>query len=114
MKRRDFFASSAGYSPIVLADRLPAARQSTPAAEIRQAMDKLASPADRNRKWFAIIDLNTEPPAESGPRWRRSREITGVLARHRFAAVETGAVRLRIAATNGDELARVFEVRCYA
>jgi hypothetical protein len=34
--------------------------------------------------------------------------------RHRFDALETSNVRIEIAATNGDPLARVFEIRCYA
>lgn len=33
--------------------------------------------------------------------------------RHRFGPVNAAAVRIHITATNGDELARVFEVRCY-
>ncbi len=36
------------------------------------------------------------------------------LVRHNFAAVRAQAVRLHIDATNGDESARVFEMRCYA
>ena len=35
------------------------------------------------------------------------------LRRHRFEPVEAEAVRLQVLATNGDKLARVFEVRCY-
>ena len=34
--------------------------------------------------------------------------------RHRFEAVDVQSVRLEITGTNGDRLARVFEVRCYA
>jgi hypothetical protein len=34
--------------------------------------------------------------------------------RHRFDALETSNLRIEIAATNGDPLARVFEIRCYA
>jgi len=33
--------------------------------------------------------------------------------RHVFEAVETSTVRLEFSTTNGDSLARVFEVRCY-
>ena len=33
--------------------------------------------------------------------------------RHKFEPVNAAAVRIHITATNGDELARVFEVRCY-
>jgi hypothetical protein len=34
--------------------------------------------------------------------------------RHRFAPVEASSLRIHIAATNGDDLARIYEVRCYA
>ena len=36
------------------------------------------------------------------------------LNRHRFEPVVAQAVRLEISATNGDDYARVFEIRCYA
>lgn len=36
------------------------------------------------------------------------------LRRHRFASVETDRLRLRVTATNGSGLARVFEIRCYS
>jgi hypothetical protein len=36
------------------------------------------------------------------------------LNRHRFPPIEAQAIRLHVQATNGDKLARVFEVRCYA
>ena len=36
------------------------------------------------------------------------------LRRHRFDPVEAQAVRIHITATNGDDFARIFEVRCYA
>jgi|YNPMSStandDraft_1061717.scaffolds.fasta_scaffold02182_4 hypothetical protein len=36
------------------------------------------------------------------------------LRRHRFDPVETDRLRLRVLATNGSDLARVFEIRCYA
>ncbi len=36
------------------------------------------------------------------------------LNRHHFAPVEAQAVRIHIRAANGDKLARLFEVRCYA
>lgn len=34
--------------------------------------------------------------------------------RHRFDAVETQSLRVQVDATNGDDFARIFEVRCYA
>jgi hypothetical protein len=36
------------------------------------------------------------------------------LRRHTFEPVTTKSVRIHVTATNGDELARIFEVRCYA
>jgi hypothetical protein len=36
------------------------------------------------------------------------------LRKHSFAAVTTDRLRLHVTATNGSELARVFEIRCYA
>jgi hypothetical protein len=36
------------------------------------------------------------------------------LRRHEFSPIEAAAIRVRITATNGDPLARIFEVRCYA
>jgi hypothetical protein len=35
------------------------------------------------------------------------------LCRHRFEQIELSSLRLEIQATNGDRLARVFEIRCY-
>lgn len=36
------------------------------------------------------------------------------LARHHFSAVTTDRLRVHVTATNGSDLARVFEIRCYA
>jgi hypothetical protein len=36
------------------------------------------------------------------------------LVRHEFPATTVEAIRLVVTATNGEKLARVFEVRCYA
>lgn len=52
-----------------------------------------------------------------GRRWQELASVQGNfyrLRRHSFPPVETEAIRLRIKATNGDPLARVFEIRCYA
>ena len=35
------------------------------------------------------------------------------LKRHRFEAAEVQSVRVEVQATNGDALARIFEIRCY-
>jgi hypothetical protein len=48
--------------------------------------------------------------------WVELAKVTGNhqrLCRHRFPPVEAEGVRLHVLATNGDKLARVFEVRCY-
>ncbi len=52
-----------------------------------------------------------------GGAWRELAAVRGNfyrLRRHQFEPVELEAVRLRVLATNGDPLARVFEIRCYA
>ena len=36
------------------------------------------------------------------------------LNRHRFEPAEIQSVRVEVQATNGDPMARIFEVRCYA
>jgi len=36
------------------------------------------------------------------------------LTRHRFEPVELDSLRVEVQATNGDSLARIFEIRCYA
>jgi hypothetical protein len=49
--------------------------------------------------------------------WKQVASVEGNhqrLRRHRFAPEEAQAVRIHITATNGDDCARVFEVRCYA
>jgi hypothetical protein len=35
------------------------------------------------------------------------------LCRHAFDAIEAVALRVSVLATNGDPLARIFEIRCY-
>ncbi len=53
------------------------------------------------------------------PGGRKFEEVVRVtgnhqrLRRHRIEAVEAKAIRIRVTATNGDKLARIFEVRCY-
>jgi hypothetical protein len=54
------------------------------------------------------------------PGTRQLKEIVSVKGnyerqrRHDFAPVEASAVRMHVTATNGDEFARICEVRCYA
>lgn len=49
--------------------------------------------------------------------WRELAAVEGNyqrLRRHKFAPVETAAVRLHVTATNGNPEARLYEIRCYA
>jgi hypothetical protein len=49
--------------------------------------------------------------------WKPLAKVTGNyhrLVRHTFDPVTAQAVRLTVTATNGDKLARIFEIRCYA
>jgi hypothetical protein len=49
--------------------------------------------------------------------WKSLVDVKGNhqrLRRHEFEPVQAQAVRLKVTATNGDKLARVFEVRCYS
>ncbi|MEZ5398991.1 MAG: FAD-dependent oxidoreductase [Bryobacteraceae bacterium] len=55
--------------------------------------------------------------AANGDAWTELARVAGNHQRlrvHRFDTVQTDRVRLRVTATNGDEYARVFEIRCYA
>jgi hypothetical protein len=48
--------------------------------------------------------------------WRTIAKVTGNyqrLRRHTFEAVEAKALRIAVTATNGDPVARIYEVRCY-
>ncbi len=54
-------------------------------------------------------------PGASG--WTEVASVTGNflrLRRHRFAPVEAEALRVTVKATNGDDIARIFELRCRA
>ncbi len=54
------------------------------------------------------------------PGSRELKEVVSVkanyerLRRHEFTPVEAAAIRIHVAATNGDDLARIYELRCYA
>jgi hypothetical protein len=63
-----------------------------------------------------VKDYQLEYRLSSAGKWQPLAEVKGNhqrLVRHEFAPVSAQAIRLRVTATNGDELARVFEVRCY-
>lgn len=54
-----------------------------------------------------VILADGKPVAEVSGNFQRLR-------RHKFPAVEAKSIRLQVKATNGDDLARLFEMRCYS
>jgi hypothetical protein len=64
-----------------------------------------------------VRDYRLEYRAAADASWQELAAVQGNhqrLRRHTFPAVKAQAVRLVVTATNGEKLARVFEVRCYA
>lgn len=87
-----------------------------------QRMLTLSAQASVNRGMIrgpqpeTVRDYVIEGRAPGGA-WRELVSVRGNfyrLRRHRFEPVQVEAVRLRVLATNGDPMARVFEIRCYA
>jgi hypothetical protein len=49
--------------------------------------------------------------------WRSLKKVAGNhqrLNRHRFDAIESGSIRVRVDATDGSDEARIFEIRVYS
>ncbi|HEX4130409.1 MAG TPA: FAD-dependent oxidoreductase [Pirellulales bacterium] len=64
-----------------------------------------------------VRDYTLSYRATADGKWTELIKVTGNhqrLVRHEFDPIEAQALRLTITATNGDKLARVFEIRCYA
>jgi hypothetical protein len=64
-----------------------------------------------------VKDYELQYRSTADGKWEPLVKIEGNhqrLVRHSFAPVEAQAIRLVVTATNGEKLARVFEVRCYA
>jgi len=64
-----------------------------------------------------VKDYELQYRSSADGTWESLVQATGNhqrLVRHKFAAVAAQAIRLVVTATNGEKLARVFEVRCYA
>ncbi|MDP2997872.1 MAG: FAD-dependent oxidoreductase [Bryobacterales bacterium] len=88
-----------------------------------QRMLTLSSQNNVNTRMVRAAQPETVRDYTVAVRARGSRDWTEVasvkgnyqrLRRHRFTPVEAEAVRVTVAATNGLEEARIFEVRCYA
>ncbi len=63
-----------------------------------------------------VRDYTLEYRTERDGDWKTLATVNGNyqrMVRHTFEPVKAQAMRLNITATNGDKLARVFEVRCY-
>ena len=86
-------------------------RQLTLSAQESQNVNLLRAPQPETVKDYRLIahgaDGGKYVLAEVKGNFQRLR-------RHTFEGVEVRSVRLEISATNGDRLARVFEIRCYA
>jgi hypothetical protein len=64
-----------------------------------------------------VRDYTLAYRSDADGQWKELAKVTGNyqrVVRHTFSPVEAQSLRLTITATNGDKLARVFEVRCYA
>ncbi len=72
----------------------------------------IRAPAARNREGlYRAISLG-----HGGADWIDLAHVDGNhqrLCRHHFDPVEAIALRVIVLATNGDPLARIFEIRCY-
>lgn len=80
-------------------------RQLTLSAADAQNVNLVRAPQPETVKDYRVL-CGGRPVAEVKGNFQR-------LVRHRFEPVETQSVRLEVESTNGDPLARVFEIRCY-
>ncbi|HWB00287.1 MAG TPA: FAD-dependent oxidoreductase, partial [Pirellulales bacterium] len=87
-------------------------RELTLSSSDRTSKSIVRAPQPETVRDYRLVYRETK----DGP-WKDLLSVAGNyqrLARHSFAPLKAQAVRLMITATNGDKLARVFEVRCYA
>jgi FAD dependent oxidoreductase len=86
-------------------------RQLTLSSQEAQNVNLLRAAQPETVKDYTVVarlsDGTERPLAEVQDNFQR-------LKRHRFETVEIQSVRIEVQATNGDALARIFEVRCYA
>jgi hypothetical protein len=86
-------------------------RQLTLSAQETQNVNLLCAPQPETVKDYVIVARLADGV---------ERRIAAVknnfqrLSRHRFEAAEIQSLRIEVQATNGDPMARIFEVRCYA
>jgi hypothetical protein len=80
------------------------------------ASDSVSRQVIRAAQPETVRDYTLSWQARDGGPWQELVCVTGNhqrLVRHRFSAIEAVAVRLQVQATNGDPIARVFEMRVY-
>ena len=80
------------------------------------ASDAVSRPMVRGPQPETVRDYQILTRPVRGGEWAELLRVTGNhqrLVRHTFAPVAVQAVRLRISATHGDPIARVYEVRAY-
>ncbi len=86
-------------------------RQLTLSAQESQNVNLLRAPQPETVKDYRVMartaDGETHVLAEVKDNFQRLR-------RHTFQGMDVHSVRLEITSTNGDRMARVFEIRCYA
>jgi hypothetical protein len=63
-------------------------------------------PQPETARDYTILAGDSEVAAVKGNHQR--------LRRHTFSPVTTGRLRIHVTATNGSDMARLFEIRCYA
>jgi len=86
-------------------------RQLTLSAQDAQNVNLLRAPQPETVRDYRVIARDAAGAGHT------LASVTGNfqrLNRHRFAPVEAQAVKVEVTATNGDRLARIFEIRCYA
>jgi len=86
-------------------------RQLTLSAQESQQVNLLRAPQPETVRDYDVLALlpNGEQRVLARVKGNFQR-----LRRHQFDAVEAQSVRVTVHATNGDRLARIFEIRCYA
>jgi hypothetical protein len=86
-------------------------RQLTLSAQESQQVNLLRAPQPETVRDYTVT------ARDSGGKERHLAAVKGNfqrLNRHRFEAIDATALRIEVQATNGDPMARIFEVRCYA
>jgi hypothetical protein len=85
-------------------------RQLTLSAQEAQNVNLLRAPQPETVKDYTVVARLADGTERL---LARVKDNFQRLNRHRFEAAEVQSVRMEVQATNGDALARIFEIRCY-